>query len=257
MNRFNAKPTTSRPLPTNVPAGNRRGRRGVTPAVAAALTTLALASVACSNSQTPAEAATADDIDITGIARTTCQTAEALADPALPSFLRTVDAGLGSTSPAGLDQVLHFRCPTTAARIAEARSVTPTPPPPPTATPTPPATATPRGRVTGTIDLIRPAGQLNPIADKGRPCAGTGGYSDIASGMEVLLVSDGKTIGLGRLGPGQWADIGTTATCRFTFSITVPEGHDFYTLRLGRRGEHTYTYREITSPGALAYEIGR
>lgn len=222
-----------------------------------ALAILPLASAACSGTKAPAEAAATHEVDITGIARTTCQTAEALADPALPSFVRTVDAGLAGTPPAALGQVLHFRCPTTAARVAEARSVTPTPPPPPTVTPTPPATATPRGRVTGTIDLIRPAGQLSPNSDKGRPCTGTGGYSDIAAGMEVLLVSDGKTIGLGRLGPGQWADIGATATCRFTFSITVPEGHEFYTLRLGRRGEHTYTHREITSSGALAYEIGR
>jgi len=79
-------------------------------------------------------------------------------------------------------------------------------------------------------------------------CKGRGGYNEIALGMEVLLTADGKTLSVGRFSDGKVSSLTQSQEqCEFTFELDVPEGFDFYSVKVGRRGERTYSYEEITS----------
>lgn len=130
----------------------------------------------------------------------------------------------------------------------------------PEPTPTPEPTATPTAvvaTVSGTFSLFQTRESLRTPVPLSL-CAGRGGYDDIQEGMEVVVSSDGTTLAVGRFSAGVHGDV-TLAyeECQFTFEVAVPEGSDFYTVKLGRRGERTYTWDELTTPGNLAFEIGR
>lgn len=102
--------------------------------------------------------------------------------------------------------------------------------------------------VYGTFDLY------DGWRNDGSNCSGTGGYSDVGPGMEVLLTADGKTLDVARFGSGSRLN---TRVCRFNFSLVVPPGHEFYTVTVGRRGDRTYRANEILIDGALAYTLGQ
>ena len=88
-------------------------------------------------------------------------------------------------------------------------------------------------------------------------CKGRGGYSDIAPGMEVVLSADGATLAVGRFSEGKVKSVTQyQEQCEFTFEFDVPEGHAFYNVKVGRRGDRNYTFGEITSGGALDFVIG-
>jgi len=88
-------------------------------------------------------------------------------------------------------------------------------------------------------------------------CKGRGGYNDIAAGMEVVLSADGSTLSVGRFSPGKVVSLTQfQEQCQFSFELDVPEGHDFYNVKVGRRGDRNYTFPEITSGGALEFTIG-
>lgn len=83
-----------------------------------------------------------------------------------------------------------------------------------------------------------------------RPCAGEGGYSDVQGGMPITVRDAGGTvIGSASLGNGS---TNTAGACRFSIDVTVPRS-DFYTFALGRRGEISYSYAEMTEQGWHVY----
>lgn len=137
-----------------------------------------------------------------------------------------------------------------------------------TAAPSPTATPT-VAQVTGTFVLVSQTSQETTAPAVGSVCRGTGGYSDINEGMEVLLKSNGVTLDVARFSPGSLSRVDTptpprgvyavksTTHCSFRFTLAVPPGHDFYTVTVGRRGERTYTWEEIRFPGTLSYTIGQ
>lgn len=143
----------------------------------------------------------------------------------------------------------------------------------PEPTPTPTATPTPRVlRIPGELVLFGSAVQdrrLEGISkptwlgvEPGEECSGYRGYDDIAAGMEVRVEADGRILSLSRLSTGVFGDwpekpLDYTMTCTFAFEVEVPEGHQFYTVALGRRGEHNYTWDELVSKDKLSYYLGR
>ena len=136
----------------------------------------------------------------------------------------------------------------------------PTPTSVPTLAPTPRPTATPGPvTVTGRIAL-RDRDWARSGPREGGHCSGMGGYNDIREGMEARLYADDELVDVGHLGEGTFGPdpeielLGRE--CIFSFEVDVPRGARFYRLELGRRGEFTYTFEEITAPDGLAYQLG-
>lgn len=78
-------------------------------------------------------------------------------------------------------------------------------------------------------------------------CYGTGGYSDVQSGVTVTVRDgSGTTLATGRLGPGD--RVGRTM-CEFPFEVTDIAQADFYAIEVGRRGELTYSHTEMEGVG--------
>lgn len=77
-------------------------------------------------------------------------------------------------------------------------------------------------------------------------CSGSGGYSDIRLGTNVVLKDgDGKLLSTGSLGPG----VGTGSQCLFEYSLLgVPEV-PFYTIEVGKRGSLSYSLADMKSAG--------
>lgn len=128
----------------------------------------------------------------------------------------------------------------------------------PEPTPTP---ALANVHVVGTFLLKQePPANLGPrtISPTATPtCRGRGGYNDIVAGMEVVLSADGTTLSVGRFSAGKVVQLTQfQEQCEFSFEFDVPEGHDFYNVKLGRRGDRNYSFSEITSGGALEFTIG-
>ena len=87
-------------------------------------------------------------------------------------------------------------------------------------------------------------------------CYGTGGYSDIRSGLAVTVRdSAGRTLATGRLSPGTRASL---SRCIFEFEVWDIPQSDFYSFEVGRRGELTYSHREMETSGwDVSFELGR
>lgn len=88
-------------------------------------------------------------------------------------------------------------------------------------------------------------------------CSGRGGYDDMTRGTTVVVTDEtGKTIALGELQTGV-ADRDPDATdfairCRLKFDVTgIPEGHQFYSVEVGHRGEVQYTRDGLNRPLSL------
>ena len=86
-------------------------------------------------------------------------------------------------------------------------------------------------------------------------CQGSGGYSDIRSGVTVTAKDgDGRTLATGRLDPGTRE---SNTRCVFAFEIRDVPQAEFYSFEVGRRGELTYTHAEMESLGwIVGFELG-
>lgn len=94
--------------------------------------------------------------------------------------------------------------------------------------------------VTGTFALVDLDGFFTG------PCFGSGGYSDIGPGTQVVVKDrSGKIMATGSLGPGKARG---GSICQFKFAMEVPSS-DFYSFEVGRRGSITYTPEELEAAG--------
>lgn len=122
------------------------------------------------------------------------------------------------------------------------------PSPSPTVEPTPAPIV-----ITGTFTLHDPGSIITERAGSLAPttaCAGTGGYSDIAVGLGVVVTDqDGRTIGTGRLTHDGIEDVGDEDFCAFAFTVPVADPAEFYAIEVGSRGELTYSHEELESMG--------
>jgi hypothetical protein len=113
--------------------------------------------------------------------------------------------------------------------------------------------------VSGTIAL-RDSDWVRSPTREGERCTGIGGYNDVREGMEARLYADDELVDVGHLSEGAFGPdpeielLGRE--CLFSFEVFVPRGARFYRLELGRRGEFTYTFDEITAAAGLSFSIG-
>jgi hypothetical protein len=78
----------------------------------------------------------------------------------------------------------------------------------------------------------------------GHRCAGTDGYDDIESGLQVTVTNEsGTVIGTGDFGDGNI----TSGTCVFQFTIDDVPKAGFYQVEAGRRGTLRYSYADMQS----------
>jgi len=96
--------------------------------------------------------------------------------------------------------------------------------------------------------------------DRTEGCSGTGGYSDVRVGTDVVVRdAAGTIIGTSSLtvdadGP---EPAGSGAyQCGFAFVVSVPESA-FYTVAVGKRGELTFSKAELEAKGwTVGFELG-
>lgn len=85
-------------------------------------------------------------------------------------------------------------------------------------------------------------------------CTGTGGYSDIKAGTEVVVKDEaGKILATSALVDAPSPVYGI---CEYTFTVAVPDAA-FYSLAVGRRGDLTYSKDELAGRGwAVGFDLG-
>lgn len=107
--------------------------------------------------------------------------------------------------------------------------------------------------VHGTLTLNDPASVFADLISglTNGPCHGTGGYTDVAGGAEVVISDDaGATLALAHLNTGT-ANIpssGTGGTCNFTFDASVPSGKHFYGVQVTHRGVVKFSEADMAAP---------
>lgn len=85
-------------------------------------------------------------------------------------------------------------------------------------------------------------------------CQGEGGYGDLNSSTQVVVRNpDGDELARTELGLGDTTSI---ITCRFEFTVELTEGEESYIFEVGDRGEISYSWDEVTTPGMVAFTIG-
>lgn len=76
-------------------------------------------------------------------------------------------------------------------------------------------------------------------------CAGSGGYSDISAGVQVVITDNlGKTVAISSLEAGT----GSSGTCTFAFHASVPARVGSYGVAVSHRGTIEYDEKRIASP---------
>lgn len=104
--------------------------------------------------------------------------------------------------------------------------------------------------ITGTMTLTD-----SDNTNLGGTCAGSGGYSDMRSGTQVVVKDSSSRIiaqsslQTGKPAEGKFAKV----ECVFPFTINdVPES-DFYLVSVGHRGEISHSHKELEQSG---WEVG-
>jgi hypothetical protein len=99
-------------------------------------------------------------------------------------------------------------------------------------------------RVLGTFSLLDPEGFEGTDS-----CFGTGGYSDVGAGAQVVVTDRaGTVIASGDLGPGSVQSVEGLEVCQFSFAVEVPDT-EFYRFEVSDRGSLTYTREELENAG--------
>lgn len=91
----------------------------------------------------------------------------------------------------------------------------------------------------------------------GGDCKGTGGYSDMKSGVEVIVKdAAGVIIGQTRLAADSAFLYGNG--CRYTFEVPALPVSGFYTVTVGKRGDQTYSEADLEAMGwAVSLHLGK
>lgn len=85
-------------------------------------------------------------------------------------------------------------------------------------------------------------------------CEGDGGYGDLNSSTAVVVTNNsGEVLARTELGNGVGDGF---YLCEFSFKMELTEGEDAYIVAIGDRGEFSYSWAEISAPGAIALSIG-
>ena len=88
----------------------------------------------------------------------------------------------------------------------------------------------------------------------GSSCRPSGGYGDINSSTQVVVRNpSGTELARTSLGPGE---IERRGRCTFTFEVSLTEGETTYIVEVGSRGEISYSWEQVSRPGAVALVLG-
>lgn len=94
----------------------------------------------------------------------------------------------------------------------------------------------------------------------GAPCAGAGGYVDLAAGAQVTVADQAnKIVATGQLQSGRVVNVnrGERYGCTFEFTTSTVPRTRFYQVTVGRRPPVTYSDADIVANGwALSLTIG-
>ena len=97
--------------------------------------------------------------------------------------------------------------------------------------------------VEGTFQLVD-SGYMG--VDDGSSCSGSGGYGDIRSGLQVTVRDgSGGLLATSALQPGE-VDL---MSCVFEFTLIEVPRSEYYTFEVGRRGELSYSQRDLADAG--------
>ena len=120
-----------------------------------------------------------------------------------------------------------------------------TPPATTAAAPTPPELL----NISGSFDLFDDGKRWKV----GQDCEGSGGYSDIHVGTQVIVTSNGEIVGKGVLLGGTARRKGTHVSCGYELLLLgVPAGRGFYKIEVGHRGGLVFTERELAEDLSLS-----
>ena len=103
--------------------------------------------------------------------------------------------------------------------------------------------------ITGTFKLLD-----SGVERSGSLCYGTGGYSDIETGLKVVVKDErGKILGISSLGADIYEGDYPSVVCLFPFVIEDLPKAKFYAVEVGRRGEMIYSYEDLVE---MNWEVG-
>lgn len=87
-------------------------------------------------------------------------------------------------------------------------------------------------------------------------CSGSGGYSDIQAGTDVV-VRDGAGAILATAALVDDPAGSSAARCAYTFQVPDVPSADFYTIEVGRRGDLTYSRADLQERGwTVGFTLG-
>ena len=87
----------------------------------------------------------------------------------------------------------------------------------------------------------------------GQSCQGDGGYSDIRPGAQVVVTSNGETLGIAHIFGGIGYRSDGHVACRFGFAVVgVPAGRSFYAVEISHRGQVQFAERDLTEEISLS-----
>jgi len=89
---------------------------------------------------------------------------------------------------------------------------------------------------------------------EGTPCTTSGGYSDVNSSTQVVVLNgSGDQLARTSLGRGRANGDGG---CEFVFTVSLTEGEEVYIVEVGRRGQISYTWSELGLLGGFTLTLG-
>jgi hypothetical protein len=89
-------------------------------------------------------------------------------------------------------------------------------------------------------------------------CFGTGGYSDIKAGLQVVVRNEkSEILAVGELGRDNYSGAYPQVVCEFPFAIKDIPRAEFYQIEVGRRGSLKYSLNELQNAGwAVKFSLG-
>jgi hypothetical protein len=95
--------------------------------------------------------------------------------------------------------------------------------------------------LTGSFTLIDSDVSRTPAG-----CSGTGGYSDVKAGMQVVVKNEkSEILAVGELGDDDYTGEYGQVACKFPISIKDIPKASFYEIEVGRRGSLKYSFDEL------------
>jgi len=107
--------------------------------------------------------------------------------------------------------------------------------------------------LTGSFTLIDSDVSRTPAG-----CSGTGGYSDVKAGMQVVVKNEKSDIvALGELGGDDYSGEYGQVACKFPISIKDIPKASFYEIEVGKRGSLKYSFEELRNANwSVKFSLG-